>query len=254
MVFVATLFFFVLLRHHYVIITSSFRFDYLSRYKYHYVIITSSLRHYYVIITLLLRHHYYVITITSFANTNFEYLGELDIGSWPRIMLMLVASEIVPFSDPVVSESKVTVTVTTNPPMIGKTISIVSITRMISKITSVSTISSFLYRRDFSFILRFRIYFTISDPRPDHGLRPAFFNVFAAPPTSATQRRCQFGWQNQWKLCWRRLVRRGRYNSAQQRYMEDDYLDCPVDVEYYRDAPAVWCDMPTGTFLFYVAT
>ena len=93
------------------------------------------------------------------------------------------------------------------------------------------------------------------DPRPDLGLRPAYFDVFASPATTPAQRRCQFGWNNQWKLNWRQLCRRGRYNSARGRYMDDELLHCPINIEHYRGAPAVWCDMPTGTYVLgYVAT
>ena len=31
--------------------------------------------------------------------------------------------------------------------------------------------------------------------------------------------------------------------------MDDEMLDCPVNVEYYCGTPSVWCDMPTGKSL-----
>ena len=143
--------------------------------------------------------------------------------------------------------------------MIGSAILLVSIILTTWKISSVSIFTyAFYIRRDFCYstyafcLCRDLHYFPFLDPRPDCGLRPAFFDVFTAPPTNASQRRNQFGWQNQWKLNWRRLCRRGRYNSAQRKYMDDEMLGCPVDVEYYLRAPAVWCEMPTGmlNFLF----
>ena len=134
--------------------------------------------------------------------------------------------------------------------MIGKCTFIVSIILMTSPNLFVS-ISNF--EKILKFLSRLRINLILLDPRPDLGLRPPYFDVHSAPPSSPEQRRNRYGWMNNWRLSWRRLCRRGRFNSAINRYMEDDYLDCPINIVFYLGAPAVWPEMPTGTFLGYVA-
>ena len=108
---------------------------------------------------------------------------------------------------------------------------------------SVSTLS-FLYYDSFHRDLFYKLDF--SDPRPDLGLRPQFFEVFSAPATSSDQRRNRYGWRNNWKLSWRQMKRRGRFNSAINRFLEDTLMHCPINITFYFGAPAVWAQMPTG--------